>query len=157
MTNFDQLFKEKTESAHYPFKEAYWKRFALKAGIKSSISGLRIALFSLAGAGLIGVSLYFGIKNSNQGTPDSGIVKEVLSSCDSSVPKPLEVIDSPALYINGQNKAAEMMNHYSDSQTTNVKENVRKENEKIFQKKELEDRSKWRILTIDTDTIKSNY
>jgi len=157
MTNFDQLFKEKTESVHYPFKEAYWKRFALKAGIKSSVSGLRIALFSVAGAGLIGVSLYFGMKNSNQETPDSVIVKEVLSPCDSSVPKPLEVVDSPALYMIRQDKAAEMVKHYSDSQTTNVKENVRKENEKIFKKKDIEDRSKWRILTIDTDTIKSNY
>lgn len=152
MTNFDQLFKEKTESAHYPFKEAYWKRFALKAGIKSSISGLRIALFSLAGAGLIGISLYFGIKNSNQGAPDSVIVKEVSTLCDSSIPKPLEIVDSAALYRNEQNKAAEMVKHYSDSQRTNVKEN-----EKIFKKKEIEDRSKWRILTIDTDTIKSNY
>ena len=158
MTNFDQLFKEKAESAHYPFKETYWKRFALKAGIKSSISGLRIALFSVAGAGLIGISLYFGIKsNSNQGTPDSLNVKEVSSPCDSSLPKSLEVIDSPVLYINGQNKAAEMVKHYSDSQRTTVKENVRKENEKIFKKKEVEDRSKWRILTIDPDTIKSNY
>jgi hypothetical protein len=92
MTNFDQLFKEKTESVHYPFKEAYWKRFALKAGIKSSVSGLRIALFSVAGAGLIGVSLYFGMKNSNQETPDSVIVKEVLSPCDSSVQSPLKLL-----------------------------------------------------------------
>lgn len=158
MTNFDQLFKEKTESAHYPFKEAYWKRFALKAGIKSSVSGLRIALFSVAGAGLIGVSLYFGIKsNSNQEVPDSLIVKEVSNPCDSSLPKPLEVLDSAALYSNEQNNPAEMVKHSSDSQTTNVKENVRKENEKIFKKKDIEDRSKWRILTIDPDTIKSNY
>lgn len=157
MTNFDQLLKEKVESVVSPYKEVFWKRFAKKAGIKSGISGFKIALFSVAGAGLIGTSLYVGINNNhNPGSSDSVVVNEVPIACDSSVQLSLEAVDSAALYMTVQNKAAEITNHKTDTHK-NCTIKIQKSKEKIFKKRESEDRSKWRILTIDTDTIKSNY
>jgi hypothetical protein len=158
MTNFDQLFKEKAESAHYPYKEVFWKRFAQKAGIKSGASGFKITLFSVAGAGLIGISFYIGLKNNPKtGPSDSDIVNEVTIPCDSFIQQSVMSVDCTAVYMNAQHEAAEMSKHKTEDTHNNTVNELPKANEKVFRKKESEDPNKWRILTIDPDTIKSNY
>jgi len=157
MTNFDQLFKEKVESAQSPYKEVFWKRFAQKAGIKSGASGFKIALFSIAGAGLIGTSVYIGLKNNqNSEASDSGIVNKVSIPCDTLNQQSVVSVDCTAIYLNAQHETAEMTKQQTDSHKNTINE-ISKSKEKVFKKKEIEDTNKWRILTIDPDTIKSNY
>lgn len=58
MTDFDQLIKEKADSAHYKYKASAWKHLASQAGFKVGLSGLQIALVSIALVTVVGGAIF---------------------------------------------------------------------------------------------------
>jgi len=69
MTDFDQLIKEKADSAHFQYKASAWKHLASQAGFKVGLSGLQIAFVSIALVAVVGGAIFFFTPDQNTSTP----------------------------------------------------------------------------------------
>lgn len=92
MTDFDQLIKEKANSAQYKYKASAWKHLASQAGFKVGLSGLQIALVSIAIVAVVGGAIF--ISNLQKTTPVPAPQQEISTSTaiDTTEPQPQPLI-----------------------------------------------------------------
>ena len=134
MADFDQLIKDKVEKADYSYKPSAWKGFAKRAGIKTGLSGVQIALLTISLVTVIsGVTLgvlFLGHPTTNEGQgigdmiqdtvemhhsmplqqDNTGSVSAESEQVDSSVP------NSPSPKANGQQPTANRLQPETNSQ-----------------------------------------
>ena len=160
MNKFDQLLKEKVNEIEYPYKSAYWSSFILSAHLQTMSAGVKIALWSVAGAIGVGGGGYAVYHFANQNNNNQGIEvtqsylpadttaqyadfadsvfseqeTETSVACQTSRPSNPKTAPTPNNPV-----AASPVDILPDNQTSDPTPNIR-----------------WRALTIDVDTIKSN-
>lgn len=92
MTDFDQLIKEKANSAQYKFKASSWKQYASQAGFKVGLSGLQIALVSLALVAVVGGAIFFFTNHTNTPAPVPSQETLAPATCDTTNAQTLDTI-----------------------------------------------------------------
>jgi hypothetical protein len=171
MNQFDQLLKEKLNKLEYPYNSAAWYSFAKSAGLKVTTAGTKIALWSIvgcAGAGGAGYAVYHFI-NQNTVNKEITIDQSIISS--DTVAQYADFVDSVSEAVTPQESAARYPAGSTVTATGKPQESasgvispgnapdtltVKSASKTKPDSNKDVDLSKWRILTIDVDTIKSN-
>lgn len=167
MDNFDQFIKDNIENHRHDFKNRYWKSFARKAGFKTGVSAFKAALFSGAGILVLGAIAIVirsgGLVNKNTiSTPPQetiGFYYDTLNlSVETAQPDTITVDEVMVSRSETENIRA------GQSSTPRIKTTVKETEEvkPVYRAKEKpvekhKPTRMGRILTIDPDTIKTNF
>lgn len=163
MDNFDHFVKELAESGKHPFKKRYWFDFAKKAGFHAYIPGLKTILISAAGtlavAG-IGLGIYSASHHSDMPAyvPEAPETRPLPFSADTlqepEVKENTDTVENAGPSVTVKPVRKPVKNNHTKLTTDSMNREIRtvppEENTKE------EKKYRWRILTIDPDTIKSN-
>jgi hypothetical protein len=162
MNKFDQLLKEKVNEIEYPYKPAYWNNFIQRTHLQTTSVGIKIALWSVAGAiGVAGGSYavyHFANQDNNQ---EITTIQSHVSS--DTTAQYVDFADSVSYEQKTEINSVSQTGHSSNLQimSTSVIQpdaavaspvNDLPNNPTIDPTSNI----KWRALTIDVDTIKSN-
>ncbi|MDR1113104.1 MAG: hypothetical protein LBL18_05035 [Bacteroidales bacterium] len=174
MNKFDQLLKEKLNKLEYPYNSAAWHCFAKKAGLKAVSAGAKIALWSVVGCASAGGAGYAVYYFANQNTVNKEITTNQSVISSDTIAQYADFVDSVSDDRVPQETATHITHHTAGSTATAIKESqqgvpstivsdsarnrstVKSTPRSKSDSYEDIDLSKWRILTIDVDTIKSN-
>jgi hypothetical protein len=175
MNKFDQLLKEKLNKLEYPYNSAAWHCFAKKAGLKAISAGAKIALWSVVGCASAGGAGYAAYYFANQNTVNKEITTNQSGISSDTIAQYVNFVDSVSNDTVLQEATTAIMHHTARSTVTTAKEpqkgvsstitldstqnnksTVKSTSRSKSDSYEDMDLSKWRILTIDVDTIKSN-
>jgi hypothetical protein len=164
MNKFDQLVKEKVNEIEYPYKSAYWNNFIQSAHWHTMSVGVKIALWSVAG--IIGAGggyaiYYFAIQNNN----NQEITAIQSQSSSDTTAQYVDFADSVSCEQKTETEIFSQTNHSSNRRTAPTSDVIQHNDETSSPKNnvKLPDTPtdptlhiKWRAMTIDVDTIKSN-
>ena len=156
MENFDQLIKNIAESEQPAFKEQHWTSFAKHAGIKVALSGTKIALISVGSAAVAAGGIWLGVHLYNSPSTDNANPQETVQpASDDTLSIPVdtlvitpEVIETLPV-VETPTKAKPTAVKVVDDAVQPESKPAKEEEIKVDTPK-----YRWRILTIDVDTIK---
>ena len=157
MENFDQLIKNIAESKQPAFKEQYWTSFAKQAGFKVALSGAKIALISAGSVAVTAGGVWLGVHiyNNTASTENANPPETVQPAPDDTLSIPVdtlvitpEVIETLPV-VETPTKAKPTAVKVVDDAIQSESKPAKEEEIKIDTPK-----YRWRVLTIDVDTIK---
>ena len=160
MNRFDQLLKEKVNKIEYPYKSAYWNNFIQSAHLQTMSASVKIALWSAAG--VIGASgggyAVYHLVNQNNNNQEIEVMQSHLLS--DTTAQYADFADSVSYEQNTEIHTVCQPSCSSSPKTTPTPQNpVAASPADILPDNQTSDPTpniRWRVLTIDVDTIKSN-
>jgi hypothetical protein len=164
MNKFDQLLKEKVNEIEYPYKPAYWNNFIQSAHLQTMSAGIKIALWSAAGA--VGVAgggyAVYHFANQNNNNQEITIIQSHLPS--DTTAQYVDFADSVSCEQKKETNKVFQTAHSSNPKTMSTPDIIQHDNvtdspvNSSPNNPSIDPTSniKWRVLTIDVDTIKSN-
>lgn len=98
MNQFDKNIKDKISAKQYPYKAQYWKAFKKHSGMSVWSTGMKVAVFSVMGAAILGTALFFALRpNGNEAVSTPPIpevqVEEIVADSTCIIENP--VVESP--------------------------------------------------------------
>lgn len=160
MENFDELIRKKVEEKVHPFKRQYWSEFAQKAGFSPGLGAGQIALISTVATTFVAAGVWVGVTLSNQdnNTPDLTPKETLVIDNDTAITEEIILVETEdtTIFIEPETPPISSPKPIRKPIAT---EEVQKPViiEQKPEEKKPEREIILRILTIDPDTIKSEY